>query len=81
MELAVDKDLENATLTVTASFAYPIDKVRRTAKGPTGWIPVGPSSPRRYWMSSVKVLVVFLMFWWLFDITRFVNDTVPTAGP
>jgi uncharacterized protein YndB with AHSA1/START domain len=27
MELAVDKDLENATLTVTASFAYPIDKV------------------------------------------------------
>ena len=27
MELAVDKDLENATLTVTASFAYPIEKV------------------------------------------------------
>lgn len=27
MELTVDKDLENATLTVTATFAYPIQKV------------------------------------------------------
>lgn len=27
MELTVDKDLENATLTVTASFAYPVEKV------------------------------------------------------
>ena len=32
-------------------------------------------------MLSVKVLVVFLMFWALFDITRFVNVAEPTAGP
>lgn len=52
-----------------------------TRRGADRWIPAGPASCVRYWMSSVKVLVVFLMFCALFDITRFVKLAEPTAGP
>lgn len=60
MEPTVAKDLENATLTVTASFAHPIERVwalyadpRKLERwwGPPGYRPpwCGTSSPREGW--------------------------------